>query len=65
MKQPFILPFSSHASATTCQIDSHKVLNSSYKSHAMQLCKIVTIKDVAPPQKPNKQGATFLGHRVK
>ena len=47
LKQPLILPFLRHKSATTCQIDSNKVSNSKLK---LDLCKSEIIESTAPPK---------------
>ena len=64
LKQPLILPFLCHKSATTCQIDSYKVSNSKLKPY---LCNCVTaemIESTASPQQPHKQGDNFLRYPV-
>ena len=50
LKQPLILPFLCHNSATTCQIDSYKVSNSKLKADLCSSVKIKTIESTAPPQ---------------
>ena len=64
LKQPLILPFLCHKSATTCQIDSYKVSNSKLKPDLCNCVKAEMIEFTAPPKQPHKQGASFLGHPV-
>ena len=59
LKQPHILPFFCHKSATTCQIDSYKVSNSKLKPDLSKCAKTEIIELTAPPQQQNKQGANF------
>ena len=64
LKQPLILPFLCHKSATMCQIDSNKVSNSELK---LDLCNRVEnemIESTAPLQQPHKQGTICLGQPV-
>ena len=65
LKQPRILPFLCHKSATTCQIDSYKVSNSKLKPDLCNCVNTVKIESMAPPQQPHKLGTTFLGHPVE
>ena len=62
LKQPFILPFFCHKSATAFQIDSNKVSNSKLKLDLCNCVKIKTIESTAPPQQPYKRSTIFLGH---
>ena len=64
LKQPFILHFLCHRSATTCQIDSYKVLNSKLKPEQRSFVKTEMIESTATPQQPHKRGTNFLGHPV-
>ena len=50
LKQPPILPFLCHKSATTCQIDLNKVSNSKLKFDLRSCVKIEIIESIAPPQ---------------
>ena len=50
LKQPLILPFLCHKSATTCQIDSYKVSNSKLKPDLCNCVKIEIIEFTTPPQ---------------
>ena len=50
LKQPLILPFLSHKSATTCQIDSYKVSNSTLKPDLSNCLKTEMIESNAPAQ---------------
>ena len=50
LKQPLILPFLCHKSATTCQIDSNKVSNSKLKLDLCNCVKIEIIEPTAPTQ---------------
>ena len=63
-KQPFMLPFPCHKSATTCQIDSNKVSNYKLNPDLCNCVKTEIIDSKAPPQYPQKRGTTFLGHLV-
>ena len=62
LKQLLILPFLSHKSATTDQIDSYQVSNSKLKLDLCSCVKIVMIEPTAPPQQPYKRGTIILGH---
>ena len=59
LKQPLILPFFNHKSATTRQIDSHKVSNFKLKPDLCNCSKIEMIEYMAPPQQQHKQGTIF------
>ena len=50
LKQPLILPFLGHKSATTCQIDSSKVSNSKLKPAPSNYVKTEMIESTSPPQ---------------
>ena len=63
-KQPLILPFLCHKSATTCKIDSSNVSNSKLKPDSYNYVKTKTIESSAPPQEPHKRSTIFLGHPV-
>ena len=62
LKQPLILPFLYHKSATKCQIDSYKVSNSTLKPDLCKFAKTEMIESTAPPQQQNKRGTVLLGH---
>ena len=64
LKQPHILPFLCHKSATTCQTDSYMVSNSKFKPHLCNCIKTEMIESIAPPQQPHKRGTIILGHPV-
>ena len=60
LKQPIILSFLCHKSATTCQIDSNSKLT-------LYLCNCVKtdiIECTVPPELAHKQGTIFFGHPV-
>ena len=60
LKQPLILPFLCHKSATTCQIGSNSISNSEVKSDLCNCVETKKIESIAPPQQP--QWVTiFLG----
>ena len=59
LKQPRILPFLCHKSATTCHIDSYKVSNSKLKPDLSSCVKTEMIEPTTPPQQPYKQGTFF------
>ena len=59
LKQPCILPFLFHKSATTCHSDSNKVSNSKLKPDLRNCFKPEVIESTSPPQQPHKWG-TFL-----
>ena len=63
LKQPLILPFLFHKSATTGQIDSYKVSNSKLKPDLCNCAKSEIIEFMAPPQQQHK-GGTIFGHPV-
>ena len=65
LKQPLILPFLCHKSATTCPIDSFKVSNSKLNPDLCNCVKTEMIESIAPPQQPHKRGTIFLGHPVQ
>ena len=50
LKQPLILPFLCHKSATTCQIHSYKVSNSKLEPELCNSVKTMIIESTAPPQ---------------
>ena len=50
LKQPLILPFLCHKSATTCQIDSYKVSNSKLKPDLCNCEENEIIESTNPPQ---------------
>ena len=56
LKQPFILPFLCHKSATTCQVDSCEVPNSKMKPDLCNCVKTEIIESMAPLQQPHKWG---------
>ena len=58
-KQPLILPFLFHKSATTCQVDSCKVSNSKLKLDLCNRLKTEIIETMAPPHQPHKRGTIF------
>ena len=62
LKQPLILPFLCHKSATSSPIDSCKVSNSDFKPDVENHVKIEIIEPTAPPQHPHKLCRIFLGH---
>ena len=62
LKQPFILPFLYHESATTSQVDSNKVSNSTLKPELCSCMKLEINESIAPPQQPQSQGTNCLGH---
>ena len=64
LKQPLILTYLYHRSATICQIDSYKVSNSKLKPDLSNCVKTKMIEHAAPPQQPDKLGTIFLGHPV-
>ena len=65
LKQPLILSFLCHESATTCQIDSNKASNSKFKPYLCSCVKIELIESTAPPQKQQKRAQLFLDTRWK
>ena len=50
LKQPLILPFLCHKSATACQIHSYKVSNFKLKGDLSNSVKTEMIESTAPPQ---------------
>ena len=64
LKQPLILPFPYHKSATTCQFDSNKVSSSKLKSDLCNGVKTEILESTAPPQQLQKRGSIF-GHSVE
>ena len=50
LKQPLILPFLCHKSATTCKTDSKKVSNSTLKLHLCNCVKAEIIESTGPSQ---------------
>ena len=56
LKQPLILPFLCHKSATTCKIGSNKVSNSKLKS---DLCNCVKIEISSPYSSRANRAQTF------
>ena len=54
LKQPLILPFLYHKSASTCQIDSNNVSNSKSKPDLCNCAKSEIIETTTPPQQPHK-----------
>ena len=62
LKQPLILSFICHKSATTRQNDSNKVSNLQLKSDLCNCVKTVTMKDTTPSQQPYKRSTAILGH---
>ena len=61
LKEPLILPFLRHKSATACQIDSNKVSYSKLKPDLCNCLEIELIESIAPPQQPHKRGTIFFG----
>ena len=59
LKQPLILPFLCHKSATTCQIDPNKVSNSKLKPELCKYVKTEMIDSRAPPQQ-QQTGYNFV-----
>ena len=59
LKQPLILPFLCHKSATTCQIDSNKVSSSKLESDLCYCFKTGIIESTTPPQQSHKRGTIF------
>ena len=59
LKQPLILPFLCHKSATTCQIDSYKVSNSNLKPDQYNCVQTEISESTAPPQQQDKRGTIF------
>ena len=49
LKQPLILPFLPHKSATVCQIDSNKVSTSKLKPELCNCVSFEMIESTAPP----------------
>ena len=64
LKQPLILPFLCHKSATTCQIDSYKGSNSKLKPDLCNCVKTEINEYAALPQQPLKKRHNFLGHPI-
>ena len=62
LKQPLILPFLGHKSATTCPIDSNKVSNSKLNLDLCNCVKTEIIESAVPPQQPHIRSTNFLGH---
>ena len=60
LKQPLILLFLCHKSATTCQIDSNKVSSSKLRPDLCSCVKTEMIESTTPPQQPHKRGTIFL-----
>ena len=60
LKQPLILHFLCHKSATTCQIDSNKVSNSKLRPDLCDLVKIEKTGLLAPPHQLQKRGTNLL-----
>ena len=65
LKQPLILHFLCHKSATACQIDSKKVSNSKLRLDLSNFVKTEIIEYTAPPQKPHKRSTIFMGNPVQ
>ena len=65
LKQPLILPFLCHKSATTCQIDSYKISNRKLKRDLCNCVKTDIIVSKAPPQFPYKRSTILSGHPEK
>ena len=65
LKQPLILSFLCHRSATTCQIESNKVPNSKLNLDLWSCAKTKMIESTAPPKQPYKRGTIVLGHPVE
>ena len=59
LKQPLILHFLCHKSATTRQITSYKVSNSKLRPDLCSCVKIEMIESTAPVQQPHKRGKFF------
>ena len=64
LKQLLSLPSFCHKLATTCQIDSNLISNSKLKLDKYNFTKIEISESTAPPPKPYKRSANFLGHPV-
>ena len=64
LKQPQILPFLCHKSATICQINSSEVSNSKFKLDLCNCVKTEMIEHTSPPQWPHKRGKIFFGYPV-
>ena len=54
-KQPLVIPFPSHKSATTSHTNSNRVSNSKLKHGIWNCVKTEMIKYTVPPQEPHKQ----------
>ena len=59
LRQLHILPLLCHKSATTCQIDSYKALNTKLNSDQNNCVNNEMIEFTAPPQYPQKRGRIF------
>ena len=59
-KQPLILPFLCHLSATTCQINSFDVSNSKLKPGLCSGAKTEINESTAPPQQQHKWGTLCI-----
>ena len=59
LKQPLILPFLYHKSATTCQVDSYKASNSKLKPDLCNCVKTEIIESMDPPKQSRKLGTIF------
>ena len=64
LKQPLILPFICHKSATTCQNYSNKASNCKLKPDLCNCETATIIKSTAPPHQPHKRSTIILGHPV-
>ena len=59
LKQPLLLPFLCHKSATTCHIESCKVSNSKLKLDLCNCAKTEISESTAPPQQQHKRDTIF------
>ena len=60
LKQPHILPFLCHKSATTCQIDPNRVANSKLNHDLSNCVKLEIIESTAPSHSNNANGAQMF-----
>ena len=61
LKQPVILPFLCHKSATTCQIESCKVSHSKLKPDLCSCVKAEITERMAQYRSSHTNGTQFLG----
>ena len=64
LKQPLIVSFLCHKSATTSHIDSNKVSNCSLKPNLCNSAKTEITENTASPQQLTQTGHNFLGDPV-